>query len=108
MSSESPIPRSRQRSMANLERPTIHAVESIAPFQPLNDEEIERFFNELDFNGNGSVEFNELEKKYPGIKEKVLDSCAVTVNLEYVDLEENTAVIKDGDEVGIIPPVSSG
>lgn len=52
--------------------------------------------------------FNELEKKYPGIKEKVLDSCAVTVNLEYVDLEENTVVIKDGDEVGVIPPVSSG
>lgn len=52
--------------------------------------------------------FAELEKKYPGIKEKVLDSCAVTVNLEYIDLEENTTVIKDGDEVGIIPPVSSG
>ena len=52
--------------------------------------------------------FAELEKKYPGIKGKVLDSCAVTVNLEYVDLEESDTVIKDGDEVGIIPPVSSG
>jgi MoaD family protein len=52
--------------------------------------------------------FAELNKKYPGIKEKVLESCAVTVNLEYVDLEENDTVIKDGDEVGIIPPVSSG
>jgi len=52
--------------------------------------------------------FSELDKKYPGMKAKVLDSCAVTVNLEYVDLEENSTVIKDGDEVGIIPPVSSG
>lgn len=52
--------------------------------------------------------FAELEKKYPGIKAKVLDSCAVTVNLEYIDLEESSAVIKVGDEVGIIPPVSSG
>lgn len=52
--------------------------------------------------------FAVLEKKYPGIKAKVLESSAVTVNLEYVDLDENTTIIKDGDEVGIIPPVSSG
>jgi molybdopterin converting factor small subunit len=53
--------------------------------------------------------FNVLEKQYPGIKPKVLVSCAVTVNLEYVDLDEGGAVtIKDGDEVAIIPPVSSG
>jgi molybdopterin converting factor small subunit len=52
--------------------------------------------------------FAELDKKYPGIRDKVLESCAVTVNLEYVDLEENDTVIKGGDEVGIIPPVSSG
>jgi molybdopterin converting factor small subunit len=50
-----------------------------------------------------------LEERYPGIKSKVLDSCMLTVNLEYVDLEEKTgAVISEGDEVGIIPPVSSG
>jgi molybdopterin converting factor small subunit len=52
--------------------------------------------------------FSELEKKYPGIKAKVLESCAVTVNLEYVDLDEGTVTIEEGDEVGIIPPVSSG
>jgi molybdopterin converting factor small subunit len=52
--------------------------------------------------------FAVLEKQYPGIKAKVLESSAVTVNLEYVDLDENSTVIKDGDEVGIIPPVSSG
>lgn len=55
-----------------------------------------------------------LEKKYPGIRKRVLLSSAVTVNLDYVDVEEETAkgdlglVIKEGDEVAIIPPVSSG
>lgn len=55
-----------------------------------------------------------LDKKYPGFREKVLDSAAITVNLEYVDMEEESAkgaecvVIGAGDEVGIIPPVSSG
>jgi molybdopterin converting factor small subunit len=56
--------------------------------------------------------FDTLEQKYPGIKDKVLSSCALTVNLEYVDLEDNAtgggALIKEGDEVAIIPPVSSG
>jgi molybdopterin synthase sulfur carrier subunit len=59
--------------------------------------------------------FVELEKKHPGIKDKILDSCALTVNLDYVDLEDELAkspevrlVIKEGDEVAIIPPVSSG
>lgn len=58
--------------------------------------------------------FGALETKYPGIREAVLDSCAVTVNLEYVDVEEEdggekgSVVIKVGDEVAIIPPVSSG
>lgn len=58
--------------------------------------------------------FDTLEDKYPGMKEKVLASCAVTVNLEYVDLAEEGEkgdagmVIGEGDEVGIIPPVSSG
>ncbi|KAH7377267.1 Molybdopterin synthase sulfur carrier subunit [Pyrenochaeta sp. MPI-SDFR-AT-0127] len=54
-----------------------------------------------------------LEERYPGIGEKVLSSCAVTVNLEYVDVGEDDAEdadreIKEGDEVAIIPPVSSG
>lgn len=55
-----------------------------------------------------------LEQKYTGIKLKVLESCLVTVNLEYVDVPEggddaaNDILIKDGDEVAIIPPVSSG
>lgn len=58
--------------------------------------------------------FDLLEKRYPGIKDIVLSSCAVTVNLEYIDLDvdeeahESRLVIKEGDEVAIIPPVSSG
>ena len=52
--------------------------------------------------------FDALETLYPGIKEKVLASCAVTVNLEYVDLDEAPITIQEGDEVAIIPPVSSG
>lgn len=80
--------------------------------------------------------FEHLEDKYPGMKKKVLSSAAVTVNLEYVDLEvdgegeitgegrgggkgkkgkgdggeegNGEVVIRKGDEVGIIPPVSSG
>ena len=69
--------------------------------------------------------FDTLEAKYPGIKRKVLESCAVTVNLEYVDINEDGEgqeeregeeggerqkglIIQEEDEVGIIPPVSSG
>jgi len=58
--------------------------------------------------------FDVLERRYPGIREKVLSSCAVTVNLEYIylDMDEEAddggLMIKEGDEVAIIPPVSSG
>ncbi|CAF9903776.1 MAG: hypothetical protein GOMPHAMPRED_000541 [Gomphillus americanus] len=48
-----------------------------------------------------------LEKKYNGIGEKILSSCLLTVNLGYVDTTEET-LIREGDEVAIIPPVSSG
>lgn len=85
--------------------------------------------------------FRTLETRYPGILEKVLLSSAVTVNLDYVDLDVGDFEVDDddddddilkrdekgdgrgpgprhgqgldmvinvGDEVGIIPPVSSG
>ena len=58
--------------------------------------------------------YDVLDKKYPGFQQKVLESSAVTVNLEYVDMDEENAkgedciVIEARDEVGIIPPVSSG
>ncbi|KAF2138280.1 uncharacterized protein K452DRAFT_290872 [Aplosporella prunicola CBS 121167] len=50
-----------------------------------------------------------LGNEYPGI-EALLSSCAVTVNLQYIDLEEEDGhlMINEGDEVAIIPPVSSG
>ncbi|SPN96712.1 related to Molybdopterin synthase sulfur carrier subunit [Cephalotrichum gorgonifer] len=54
--------------------------------------------------------FAALEERYPGIGEKLLRSCLVTVNLEYVDItaeEEGSGagvVIQEGDEVALIPP----
>lgn len=60
--------------------------------------------------------FDVIETRYPGMKAAVLSSAAVTVNLDYVDVEEDgqasgyekSIVINEGDEVAIIPPVSSG
>jgi molybdopterin converting factor small subunit len=50
-----------------------------------------------------------LEERYPGIREKVLSSCGVSLESEYVDIQEDAdKVIQVGDEVAIIPPVSSG
>ena len=53
--------------------------------------------------------FAELDARYPGFSDKILSSCLVTINLDYVDVAgEAERAIKDGDEVAIIPPVSSG
>jgi molybdopterin converting factor small subunit len=61
--------------------------------------------------------FATLEERYKGIKESVLDNSLVTINLTYVDMPEGEegeasdaepVVIQEGDEVAIIPPVSSG
>lgn len=56
--------------------------------------------------------FSTLEERYSGIKASVLESCMVTVNMKYVDIpgenEESDVVIQSGDEVALIPPVSSG
>lgn len=63
--------------------------------------------------------FGTLEERYQGIQASVLDHCLVTINLTYVDVpadDEAAAagqgaeeiVIQEGDEVAIIPPVSSG
>lgn len=61
-----------------------------------------------------------LEERYPGITQRVLSSCSVSVGLDYVDVPEENGqgdgeengekgvIIQVGDEVGIIPPVSSG
>lgn len=58
--------------------------------------------------------FGLLEERYHGIRASVLDHSLVTINLTYVDVpgagEEGAEeiVIQEGDEVAIIPPVSSG
>jgi molybdopterin converting factor small subunit len=57
--------------------------------------------------------FDHLEMKYPGITTQMLESCLVTVNLEYIDIPDKQdgdqgVIIQAGDEVAIIPPVSSG
>jgi molybdopterin converting factor small subunit len=60
--------------------------------------------------------FSTLEERYKGIRESVLDHSLVTINLTYVDMPDEEAgsgdgeevVIQEGDEVAIIPPVSSG
>jgi molybdopterin converting factor small subunit len=52
---------------------------------------------------------SQLEQRYRGLQAQVLNSCLITVNLEYVDVvEDGTREIREGDEVAIIPPVSSG
>lgn len=63
--------------------------------------------------------FGLLEKHYPGMTKAVLSSSAVTLNLDYIDMEYDGEMvgttsglkgttISEGDEVAIIPPVSSG
>ncbi|KAJ5175715.1 Molybdopterin synthase sulfur carrier subunit [Penicillium canariense] len=53
--------------------------------------------------------FAQLEERYPGIRAKVLGSCGISLEGEYIDVEEDAhKVIQAGEEVAIIPPVSSG
>ncbi|OBR15275.1 Molybdopterin synthase sulfur carrier subunit [Colletotrichum higginsianum IMI 349063] len=56
--------------------------------------------------------FEVLEERYIGIKERILDSSLVTVNLEYVDIpgpdDGDGPIIQAGDEVAIIPPWGLG
>lgn len=50
-----------------------------------------------------------LEERYSGIRDAILRSSGVSVDGEYVDLDdEPTRLIQPGAEVAIIPPVSSG
>ncbi|OLL23521.1 Molybdopterin synthase sulfur carrier subunit [Neolecta irregularis DAH-3] len=47
-----------------------------------------------------------LAQRHPALKRRqILEGCLFTVNEEYVDPE---TIIKHGDEVAIIPPVSGG
>ncbi|MGB9766822.1 MAG: molybdopterin converting factor subunit 1 [Sulfurihydrogenibium sp.] len=59
----------------------------------------------LEFTGNtvsDLVEF--LAQKYPNAKD-VLEKSMFAVNEEYVDKQ---AILKEGDKIAIIPPVSGG
>ena len=48
-----------------------------------------------------------LAARYPGL-ESILQSSALTINLDYVSDDTASVTINAGDEVAIIPPVSSG
>lgn len=58
--------------------------------------------------------FQALEEAYPNITQRILNSSAITVNLDYMEFEQgsgkdfNCFEIQAGDEVAVIPPVSSG
>jgi molybdopterin converting factor small subunit len=51
--------------------------------------------------------FQHWDSVYEGFSEYVRQSCGLTINLEYVDLNESVK-LDDSDEVAVIPPVSSG
>ncbi|GAM85148.1 hypothetical protein ANO11243_031520 [Dothideomycetidae sp. 11243] len=48
-----------------------------------------------------------LQLQYPGIG-KILQSSTLTINLDYVPDNAASTAIQEGDEIAIIPPVSSG
>lgn len=53
--------------------------------------------------------FQHWDRNFKGLSEYVRQSCGLTVNLEYIDIELKDQIILDkNDEVAIIPPVSSG
>lgn len=56
-----------------------------------------------------STLFDTLEESYPEITAKVLSTCCVSLDGEYVDIEtDGDVLINSGAEVALIPPVSSG
>lgn len=60
---------------------------------------------EIEFDGSSIKDFKEkIAQLYPEIKDN-LDRVMFAVNEEYVDLD---FVVKEGDVIGIIPPVSGG
>lgn len=60
--------------------------------------------------------FNELQTRYPGIKERLLDESGgvrrfvnVYVNEEDIRFLQNQSTpVKDGDEISIIPAIAGG
>ena len=40
--------------------------------------------------------------------DKIIDQCVLSVNLEYVSLDDDTVQLVSTDEIAIIPPISGG
>jgi molybdopterin synthase sulfur carrier subunit len=83
-----------------------------APLQKLTKNQAE-----VKAEGNNIKELiDNLEKKFPGIKERICDKNGKTrrfiniyVNEEDIRfLQQDTTVLKDGDEVSIIPAIAGG
>jgi molybdopterin synthase sulfur carrier subunit len=74
-------------------------------FSSIKDK-LKKNFEEIDIKEKATVKelINVLKEKYPQIKEN-LDKALVAVNEEYADDE---TVLKEGDTVALIPPVSGG
>ena len=66
--------------------------------------------------GTVGAAFDELQARYPGIKERLLDDTGavrkfvnVYVNTEDIRfLENQQTAVKDGDEISIIPAIAGG
>lgn len=40
--------------------------------------------------------------------QQILRTCALAINLEYVDRNSDDTILEDGDDIVLIPPVSGG
>lgn len=49
----------------------------------------------------------QLLERFPSLAQ-IWETCVFAVNQEYVDQEGEPPVLKEGDEVAIIPPISGG
>jgi len=59
------------------------------------------------FLGTDTNQFLQIVREdFPGLQE-LLKSCLLALNLEYLE-EKETKVLKDGDEIAVIPPLSGG
>lgn len=83
-----------------------------APLQKLTNNQAEVQANGTDIRGL----IDNLEKNYPGIKERIYDATGkvrrfinIYINEEDVRfLQQDKTLLKDGDEVSIIPAIAGG
>ncbi len=67
-------------------------------------EKLKKSEEEIEFKGSIEELRNLLKEKYPELSE-ILDKVKFAVNEEYVSDDH---IVKDGDTVAVIPPVSGG